>query len=92
MATAVDAVFDTAELLEAILSQLNPKDLLLSQRVGKTWKLAIAGSRGLQEKLFLRRIGADHAPEFELYCGMSVPAPLRTCFGLTPERLVHEST
>ncbi|CAK1367333.1 unnamed protein product [Cercospora beticola] len=80
MATAVDAVFDTAELLEAILSELEPKDLLLSQRVSKTWKLAIAASRGLQEELFLRPIKVVQAANIVLYAGMSVSTSLGTYF------------
>lgn len=56
MATAVEAVLATAELLEAIFLQLEPKMLLPLQRVNKTWKSAIEAFPTLQEALFLRPI------------------------------------
>lgn len=50
--TAVSQVFGVAELLEAILVELPMRDLLLSQRVSKTFQLTIKGSTKLQRKLF----------------------------------------
>ena len=46
-------VFDTVELLEAILLQLPCKDVLLAQRVSRTWQSIIHGSVKLQKALFL---------------------------------------
>ena len=42
------------ELLEAILEYATPRDLLLWQRVNKTWQTAIKSSPRIQEKLFFR--------------------------------------
>lgn len=44
----------TTELLEQILSELPFKDLLLAQRVSKTFQTTIAGSITLQKGLFLK--------------------------------------
>lgn len=49
--TALDKVFDITELHESILSHLPPKDVLLAQRVSKTWKATINGSLMLQRAL-----------------------------------------
>ena len=42
------------EILEAVLLQLPEQDLLLSQRISKTWRVMIRDSPRLQCKLFLR--------------------------------------
>ena len=44
--------FHVPELLEAILAELSPKDLLLGKRVCKVWKDAIEDSQKLQKALF----------------------------------------
>ncbi|KAK4505879.1 hypothetical protein PRZ48_003844 [Zasmidium cellare] len=58
---AADAVFNTAELIEKILLDVPFRTLLTSQRVSKQWKDAIAGSKEIQEKLFLRPAKAKGA-------------------------------
>lgn len=58
MQHAASRTFSIAELLEAILAQLPPKDLLLLQRVSKDWKAAVA-SKEVQEKLFFRPISSQ---------------------------------
>ena len=42
------------ELLEVILEYATPRDVLLWQRVNKTWQIAIKTSPRIQEKLFFR--------------------------------------
>ena len=51
---AAPAVLQTAELLERILHGLPTRDLLLSQRVCRTWRKAIESSQLLQAALFYR--------------------------------------
>lgn len=46
-------VFNTVELLESILLHLPTKDVLLAQRVSKSWKGTVTGSLRLQKALFL---------------------------------------
>lgn len=46
--------FGISELLETILENATPRDVLLWQRVNKTWQTAIKTSPRLQEKLFFR--------------------------------------
>ena len=48
--------FEIAELLETILAELPPRDLLLVQRVCKDWQAAIIASKKLQVILFFRPI------------------------------------
>ena len=48
----MNAVFQTTELLELILSFLPTKNLLLSQRVCTKWQADIAKSKPLQQALF----------------------------------------
>ncbi|KAL4998623.1 hypothetical protein BDV10DRAFT_166449 [Aspergillus recurvatus] len=50
----MEHVFLVPELLEAVLSYLPQRDLLLAQRVNRTWHAVISGSRLLQQKLFFR--------------------------------------
>ncbi|KAK5714981.1 hypothetical protein LTR15_010397 [Elasticomyces elasticus] len=47
-----EQVFLPPELVEIILLQLPMKDLLLSQRVCKTWKAVVESSSGIQKALF----------------------------------------
>lgn len=54
MTTAATKVFDTAELLEAVLLQLPPRDLLLTQRVNTAFKASIDRSVHIQRKLFFK--------------------------------------
>ena len=49
------AVLDTTELLEAVLLQRPPKQILLLQQVSRRWNATIAKSASLQMKLFRRR-------------------------------------
>ena len=49
----VACVLDTTELLEAILAQLPPIDLLRLRRVCRRWKNVVQESTLLQRKLFL---------------------------------------
>jgi hypothetical protein len=58
---AADAVFNTYELLEAILEDMSMLDLLRFQRVSKVWKSVINDSRSLQQKLFM--IAAPEPPD-----------------------------
>ena len=53
-AMAATAVADLPELLEAILLRLPLTDILLAQRVSRTWRDIIAGSPSLQRALFFR--------------------------------------
>lgn len=52
----VAAVLGVNELLEKILIELDPKTLLLSQRVSKSWFSLITGSLRLQRALFLEPV------------------------------------
>lgn len=56
---ASQRTFGIAELLEAILVQLPPEDVLLAQRVSKDWQATIKTSKELQEKLFFRPISSQ---------------------------------
>jgi hypothetical protein len=49
---AASQVLSTTELLEEILLRTRPKDVLLLQRICKSWKNAIEGSMKLQRMLF----------------------------------------
>lgn len=60
--TAAAAVFRTAELLEDILSRVDVRTLLLSQRVSRTWNEIITSSPPLQRQLFFL---AEHAESIE---------------------------
>jgi hypothetical protein len=48
------AVLQTNELLESILSFLPQKDLFVVGRVSKSWRAAIVGSLGMRRKMMLR--------------------------------------
>lgn len=50
----VDAVFNTNELLEAILSELDTADLVRCIRVCQHWRTVIEASVHMQQTLFLR--------------------------------------
>ncbi|KAK3617734.1 hypothetical protein LTR22_026636 [Elasticomyces elasticus] len=56
--TPCSRVLGTVELLENVLSHLDNKTLLLSQRVSKTFEATITGSTQLQQKLFFKIIPA----------------------------------
>ncbi|PPJ57485.1 hypothetical protein CBER1_04412 [Cercospora berteroae] len=49
--TSAQKVFETAELLEIIMLQLDAKDLLTAQQVGREWRDGINGSMRLKRKL-----------------------------------------
>ena len=71
-------VFDTYELLEMVLQQLPMRDVLLAQRVSKTWKKVISQSQSLQRKLFFKPasiIAPDYDVEGEYEFGFT-PLPL----------------
>ncbi|KAF2652080.1 hypothetical protein K491DRAFT_719266 [Lophiostoma macrostomum CBS 122681] len=69
-----DQVFDMAELLELILIQLRPRDLLLNaQRVSKHWKDMITTSPTLQRILFFRPGSFPDASEWRLNPFLSTP-------------------
>lgn len=53
MVAAAQAVFNTAELLEAILLELPPLDILVYQRVSKDWRNGVQKSVVVQRALFL---------------------------------------
>ena len=57
--------FGITELLEMILENATPHDLLLWQRVNKTWQAAIQRSPRIQEKLFfnIRPCKDEHEEE-----------------------------
>lgn len=52
VASAVDVVFGTAELLEAVLLQADAMTVLRSRQVNETFRLAIQRSLAIQHKLF----------------------------------------
>nr|OQO30502.1 hypothetical protein B0A51_01731 [Rachicladosporium sp. CCFEE 5018] len=58
--TSGKALLNIIELLELLLTHLDLKTLLLSQRVSTTWNTTIAQSRVLQEKLFFRFKTGNH--------------------------------
>ena len=55
--------FGIPELLEIILENATPRDLLLWQRVNKSWQAAIKTSPRIQEKLFFRIEPCKHKYE-----------------------------
>lgn len=52
--TAPSKVFATPELLEMILVHLPAEDLLICQRINRTWRYVTMGSNTLQENLFCK--------------------------------------
>ena len=52
--TAASAIFSTTELLEAILLHVYPLDIVMCERVRRSFRDCIAKSPELQVKLFLR--------------------------------------
>lgn len=52
--TSTIQVLDTIELLESILLQLHPRELLVVQRVSKHWQAVINASIKLQQALFFK--------------------------------------
>lgn len=52
--TAAQRVLETPELLEMVLSELPPTQLLISQRVNTLWHDLISNSPQLQQLLFMR--------------------------------------
>lgn len=64
----MDQVFNTTELVEAILLHLHPKDILLSQRVCRKFQNTIQGSLHLRRALFLAPTPptTDNAPTHDL--------------------------
>lgn len=69
-AEMANKAFAIAELLENILLQLPPRDLLLAQRVNKKWRAEIEGSTKIQQKLFYktRPLPSAAGEEDELDC------------------------
>ena len=66
MSSAQARVFNTPELLEAILSQLPPHDLLLAQRISRPFQAAITSSPTLQQLLFIRAAPVKDPKEWSL--------------------------
>ena len=52
--SSLGGVLDIPELLESMLLNASPTDLLMWQRVNRLWRAAIQRSPRIQEKLFLR--------------------------------------
>ncbi|KAK5732317.1 hypothetical protein LTR17_010631 [Elasticomyces elasticus] len=79
------------ELIENIILHLPMKDLLLSQRVCKTWKAVIDSSPQIQEALFFtarqqKQVPALHGLETDAYIGHACTC--RTCTATqVPKRL-----
>ncbi|KAK8120153.1 hypothetical protein PG999_004273 [Apiospora kogelbergensis] len=69
---AAQAVFATWELLEAILSSLTMRELLLLQRVSVAFRDVIRDSTPIQQKLFLRPVATKTTASGE----ETVPNPL----------------
>ncbi|KAK8098563.1 uncharacterized protein PG998_014049 [Apiospora kogelbergensis] len=69
---AAQAVFATWELLEAILSSLTMRELLLLQRVSVAFRDVIRDSTPIQQKLFLRPVATETTASGE----ETVPNPL----------------
>lgn len=65
--TASRAVFHTSELVENILFYLPARDLFRVQRVSMSFKNAIANSRRIQEKLFLRKEPSEPETKMIIY-------------------------
>jgi hypothetical protein len=61
MSSACSTVLNTPELLEAILAQLPPKDLLLAQRISHCFATAIKSSPCLQQALYFRAVPVKDA-------------------------------
>ncbi|KAK5683819.1 hypothetical protein LTS10_003682 [Elasticomyces elasticus] len=82
-ATAVETVFGTTELLEAILLGLDTQEcdglqtLLLSQRVNRMFKATIAHSPNLQEALFFRPTLRKDLQNTDKQCGALNPLLLK---------------
>jgi hypothetical protein len=94
---AVNAVFQTYELLEKVLQNLSMLDLLRDQRVSKDWRDIIKSSRPLQKKLFM--VPAPQPPDENLECQNYNPLLLSRClishidrrFSRGPIRLVQRA-
>nr|POF18497.1 hypothetical protein CFP56_63041 [Quercus suber] len=72
LSSAANAVFDTVELLESILLHLPMKDLLLSQRVSRAFRMTVLGSRVLQQALFfVPRMSGVYLEEIGIFTGKS---------------------
>jgi len=52
--SSVAAVFETPELLEAIMLELDMRTLILSHRVSQAFRATVASSIKLQRKLFFK--------------------------------------
>ncbi|KAI9681895.1 MAG: hypothetical protein M1822_006972 [Bathelium mastoideum] len=72
-----ERVLQIPELLENILTYLNPRDLLLSQRVSRLWAATINTSRPLQRTLFFLPDWSTSAPLSSLTSPLS-PITTRT--------------
>ncbi|USW53653.1 Putative F-box-like domain superfamily protein [Septoria linicola] len=59
LSSAAQRTFNVAELLEMILLELPPRDVLLAQRVNKQWQGAITASLKLQQLLFFKPVSAQ---------------------------------
>ncbi|KAK5706098.1 hypothetical protein LTR97_001084 [Elasticomyces elasticus] len=71
----LQAVFNTAELLESILLHLSPKQVFGIQRVCKQFRAIVATSILLQQKLFLRTSRVDSGNMLAVKYGELVTLP-----------------
>ncbi|GIZ38431.1 hypothetical protein CKM354_000184800 [Cercospora kikuchii] len=60
--TMTQKVFETTELLEAILLQLGARDILTAQQVGREWRDAVNGSMKLKTRLGIELDDVDKVP------------------------------
>lgn len=60
--SAVQAVFNTTELLEQIISHLPMRQIAATQRVARNWKEVIHGSPTIQTQLWLRPATSEVLP------------------------------
>ena len=76
--SAASTVFEIAELLQQIISELPPLDIIQYQRVNHTWQKLITGSPILQYKAWLRNDYPDptqHASPDDLVPELSLSDP-----------------
>lgn len=66
---AIERLFNTTELLEAILLRLPFKEILKSQLVAKRWKETIQISISLQKAMHIAADGDVVRPSFPYHCG-----------------------
>ena len=83
----MQAVLNTAELLDCILQYLDPKTLLLAQRVNHQWQGAIQSDPWCQEKLFYNQRPTRRETE-KLYLWIPRKNRLKTYVVSDPPRIL----